>query len=382
MGEEDIVFVLSPGLGYLADVIGPERVRLVERHPEIAALRDDLDFLVAPSFEKVYEEALDFIDTGKKRLVLLEGVVLEEDRGYYSRVRSAIEAALEKAVEQRLTIEAFGELWERNIRANAESFPRARWISELVGAFRGYAAVLFAAGPGLERQIEDWRGLVGTKRLPKTVLVSVDSAFPFLRTAALPVDYCFTTDPQPVKAEYLSALGETPLVASVLSPPEIVGRATRLFFYGQNHPLEDSLGVPRTARVADPGGSVSTTAAGILLGWGVSEIVLVGQDLAFAEGVTHSRETQAPLRYRFFSREDRAFRIRRTRNLRPVRSVSGKTVWTTPALDSYRRFFSRLARANPEVRFIQTAPFGAEIEGVPSMALSDWLEKRRKNVEK
>ncbi len=378
---------MSPGLGYLADILrrGGTRLLVVERHDEIARLRPDLDPFISPGPEAVGNALMEIEGWETGRVAILAGVMRDEDRSYYETIRAAVDRAIDARSVQAATVRAFESVWERNMAANRALIERARrgvrgdggsvgWVTGIGSAWKGRTVLVLAAGPSLAGDLEVLARLSG----PRPVLFAVDSALPAVLAAGITPDAVCTVDPQPVKRSSLAALGAIPLLASVLSPPEILDCAKVLMLFGQGHPSEGSLGIPDAATFRELGGSVATAAATLAAGFGASCIGLVGQDLAFQDRVTHVRGTHHETARvggmsRFRSGERAAQEDTRRRKLRPVPSVDGRKVWTTPALDSYRLYFLDLASRHPEIRFVQTSPWGARI-GVETRSLAELLK--------
>lgn len=384
-----LVVLLSPGLGHLADALAPRETICVERHPELAALRPDLRALVRPDPSDVAQRVADRVESSRAPLAVLTGAHREEDGAYYEEIRAAIARAVDKSVERVVTTTAFAALWERNLRANApliraaSASTSARWISTLAPALRGANVILLAAGPSLHADLPT---LARSKARGDAAVIAVDSALPAALNAGVEPDFVCTIDPQPVKAEPLARIGAIPLIASVLSPPEILARAERLLLFGQGHPFEAELGVPESEMLREVGGSVATAAATLAVRFRAARIALVGQDLAFADDRTHARgaaqEVQASSRLRrFSSMEHGKMRSMRKRNLRRVPSAGGGTVMTTPVLESYRVYLEELAAAHPEVAFARTSFVGAKM-ALPHRTLAEWLDEIRSSADK
>lgn len=367
-----VVFVLSPGLGYLPGAVKAGRVVCVERHAEIAAIAPELKARVHPSPDELHALALDLPEIDKGRIAVLLGAHRDEDAEYYQSLREAITRAVEKRAEEILTVRGFSALWEENLLANAQRFPAARWITDLDRSLIGRTAVLVAAGPSLETDLPALARM--RSKAADATFIACDSALPALLSAGITPDLCITIDPQPVKARSLAALGHIPLVASVLSPPRVLACAKVLYLYGQGHPSESAHGVPKRAIVAEPGGSVATAAAVLALRWGAARIIFVGQDLALPDGRLHVRDAPDHLAaleqsLRFRSIEDAWSANARRHRARRVPSVDGGMVWTTPALDSYRIFLESLAKGHPDVGFFRTSRRGAKMEHVTPLGL-------------
>lgn len=371
-----LVFLLSPGLGYLADELRNARVVAIERHPEIAAL-SSCKPLVDPSPEDIYQLAFGIEDLRTGRVAILAGACLEEDADWYGEIRAAILRAIDKRAEEAITVRGFAALWSANLAANAALVRRSRWITDLDGTLAGRTAVILAAGPSLEPDLPVLAAHQKTSR-PQPVVIAVDSALPMARALGVRVDLCVSIDPQPVKAVALAGLGETPLVASVLSPPAILAAARHLYLFGQNHPDESSLPVPPAAVLAEPGGSVATAAVVLAVRWQAAALVLVGQDLAFLDGRMHCREapsfSQALAALHRFSALEQTWARPVPGKPRWITSNDGGRLPTTPALDSYRLFLEKLAQTSPHVKCFTTSLRGARIEGFSAISLADCLQ--------
>jgi hypothetical protein len=356
-------------------------------------LRPDPRTLVAPKPEELTRrlEAIPGWEDG--RVTILTGVHLEADRDYYLGLRRALEELIDRTAESISTIRAFRDLWETNLAANAGLIrtagrtPRLGWVPALKERFAGATVFLLAAGPTLEEELPALLAARdrGTLQRLGGVLLAVDSALPLLLSAGLVPDFCITIDPQPVKARSLAGLGEIPLIGSVLSPPEILQAAKTLHLFAQGHPSEARHPIPREAIFEELGGSVATAGAVIAVRLGARCVVLVGQDLAILDRRFHARGTHheaGRIRglFRFDSIEARDRRDHARRSLRPVECVAGGTISTTPAMDSYRRFFGALAAAHPEVELIQTSSRGARIDCI-RRPLSEILEIRRSEAD-
>lgn len=358
-------------------------------------MRPDRRALVAPTPEELTRRIEAIPDWTRGRITILTGVHLEADRDYYAALRRAVEELIDRAAESTATIRAFSDLWESNLSANAgliraaESLPdgkagapRIGWAPALRGRFAGATVFLLAAGPTLEAELPALLAARGRGVIPRpdVLLLAVDSALPLLLAKGLGPDFCVTIDPQPVKAGALDGLGEIPLIGSILSPPAVLRKAKHLFLFAQGHPSEARHPIPREAVFMELGGSVATAAAVIAVRFGARRIVLVGQDLAIVERRSHARGTphetwRSSGLTRFDSIEERDRQACARRAPRRVAGVAGGTVPTTPALDSYRRFFGELARAHPAVEFVQTSRLGAKIDCV-HRPLSEMLEIR------
>lgn len=423
------VVVLAPGLGYVPAALAGRRLLLVERHAALDALAreralpgadaDGSVRLVAPTPEEVRDRVLDWEGVESGHVAVLTGTTLPSDAGYYDAIRSAVVRAIEQRAEELATVRGFAGTWERNLATNASWIAAAngtpssagprpprrlrlaapgdadvRWLDVEALGWRGRVVAVLAAGPSLVDDLPalaeacDARpGRDGAALRPPVVL-AVDSALPATLAAGLAPDAVATIDPQPVKASCLDALGGIPLIASVLSPPEVLARAERLRLFGQGHPGEADAGVPPRAVFREIGGSVATAAVAVAVAAGASALLLIGQDLAVADAgdpsaaarmpVTHAGGTHFERRVledlgRFSGGARSVLRRRAPSNLRRVPAVDGGTVATTPVLDGYRHWLREFAASRRDVLFIQTSRRGAAI-GIPARPILEALQ--------
>ncbi|OIO33056.1 MAG: hypothetical protein AUJ18_04145 [Candidatus Hydrogenedentes bacterium CG1_02_42_14] len=396
ISESHAVILFSPGLGYSADIIRNKTkfLFLIERHEELAKLRPDLEMIIFPDSETIQNIIFSIEDLTKGKLSIVSGTYLDEDHDYYSSLRHAAETAVDELATHVITFNAFESVWRKNLIEN-ESFIRSAeknktvsWITELDGAFRNRTIFILSAGPSLDKDLEFLAGysFQRTNLKRNAVVIAVDSALKSVLHAGVIPDYVCSVDPQKIKASSLDCIGDIPLLASVLSPNEILKKAKKIYLFGQGHPLEEKFFVKKDSVMSDIGGSVATAAAVLALRFGAKCIVLVGQDLALTEKKMYSRgnvqeEEKVSRSTRFCSAENCIMSLWRQRNLRRVQSVDGNWVMTTPVLDSYRLHFEKIALENPQVRFIQTSMHGAKI-GIEHIPISKLLEMLSKGADR
>ncbi len=431
------VIVLSPGLGYLGAALAGREVLLVERHAAIAQEDPGQARLVAPTAAALRDRVLDWDGLESGRLAVLSGIILPEDEPYYASLRSEALRAVEMRAEEVATIRGFSATWEANLAGNrrwinaangegleenrgkkeegrgesdreSEGVIEARWLETSRLGWKGRTVAVLAAGPSLRDDLpvlaeacehtgrspddvagREGRRSAGTRRAP--VIVAVDSALPAVLAAGVLPDAVVTIDPQPVKASCLDDLGGIPLIASVLSPPVVLARARRLLLFGQGHPGEAAVGVPRRAVQGEMGGSVATAAVALAVAAGASTLLLIGQDLSVGTGQepapsTHVGGTHFERRLlgslgRFSGGARDLLRRMAPSNLRRVPAVGGGTVVTTPILDSYRLWLRDLASRRSDIIFVQTSPRGAAI-GIPARSLADALQLESSSVDR
>lgn len=156
--------------------------------------------------------------------------------------------------------------------------------SSLFGAFQGVPAVVAAAGPSLDRQLETLRGV-----RHRVLLIAIGQALPALRRAGLEPDLVHVVESKDV-SQQLSCAGDSETLALVVPPsvhPRLFELPVRARFVGYPEPngLACWLAAAAGERHWLPGGAtVAQSAVHLAARLGADPILLVGQDLAFTGG--------------------------------------------------------------------------------------------------
>ena len=98
---------------------------------------------------------------------------------------------------------------------------------------------------------------------------------------------------------------------------------------------------------------------------GCNPIIFVGQDLAFTENRTHSKDT--------FSQD-----IIESNSMRNVEDIYGNTIHTSKNLYIYLRWIQNRIAVEKEIEFIDATEGGARIKGTRVMKFSEVIDKYSK----
>ena len=197
-----------------------------------------------------------------------------------------IKSILEEISSDCSTQKRLGRQWQRNIILNLSRVCRSPFTPDLIQGFD--RAVITAAGPGLEREMD---GL--SRRSPGTFLLSVDTALPALLEKGIVPDGVITIDPQAIG--YLHFMGKLPFSCRVFAdwgaplPPGI--EESRIYWFSSPHPLcryfrrKGRLPLPEI----ETGGNVTQAALALLRHSSIREITLLGADFSYPEGKPYCR---------------------------------------------------------------------------------------------
>ena len=307
--EDDarLVILVGVGEGLKVDELEREspstRVLVVEPRPDSAAAmlaRRDwsaridaglLRVLVGPDYAGA-DEAWRFVDEVEKPRVLVSS---SYQRDWPAETAKAKDIALAAVYGARANADARRKLAPRylcNTIRNTSVISRSANVDALKGAMRGVPAVIVAAGPSLDRQIEELRW-VGSR----AVVIAVDTAVRPLLDAGIYPDLAVALDPSAANARHLRDISDPRrpfLVAEGSMDPEALAPFDgRLFVFevSGHHPWPwlRSIGIDRGRLRA--WGSVLTAAFDLALEAGCDPIVFVGADLAYSEGRPYARGT-------------------------------------------------------------------------------------------
>lgn len=271
----------------------------------------------------------------------------------YGRLETRLVEHLNKKNVNLATLARFDRIWAKNLVFNFPALRRARPVARLFDCAPGATALVCGAGPSLYDDLQRLKLIPGARE--NAIWIAVDTALAPLHAAGFTPDVTVSVDPQALNRYYLEGFADASWI--VIDPtttyltPRLAG-ADRLVFTSSPFALaklffdycEESVGELAF------GGSVSTNAYDLAVRMGCRRILLVGQDLAFTNGLAHS--PGATLEERLNFRERRTFR-RELHNYRqlsalPVRGLPGAVgpVPTNDKLTIFYRWFARRFRSD------------------------------------
>jgi len=391
----DIVFVFGFGLGYhlkeLLQRVDPEMLVLaIEPEPDlffIALSSIDLnEILVSPLLELsigerqegVLERISRIFDPIKTRrtLILEHPPSLKLNRPYFEELRVKIQNLIDQRITQALTVRRFGYDFQRNIIRNLIWLVEHPGVKELFGRFKSLPAIIIAAGPSLDREIEVLR-----EAEDKALLISVDTALGVLLDRGLTPDLVVTVDPQEVNLRYLEGkdLSNLFLVMASVAYWKIGQLPCPKFASLTDHPLCRWLAKFDDKGSVDlAGGSVTTASFDLAVKMGADPIILVGTDFAYSEDLTYTRS----LLEEDINRLSKFYTIEMMRREPLVKDlvlttegVQGRRIFTNKVLYGYLIWLKERIRQLESSRKIINTAHGAKIPGTLELELREVLRQ-------
>ena len=256
----------------------------------------------------------------------------------------------------------FSHNWLHNFFANLPTSISDPGINKLFGCFHTQPAILVAAGPSLERNVDLLKNIKG-----KALIVAAGSAINPLRKHHIEPDLLVSMDPGEANYQHFANLitDNIPLVYPSTLYHRIVKdyRGPRFVINLNTHPfdpwvfdrLNDNKGL------VSSGPSVANSTLDILHKLGCNPIIFVGQDLAYtddkshAEGAIHAHEVHV-------GQENKS-------RYRYTDSIAGTPILTDVPLLSMKHWFERYIAAtkNDGTLYIDATEGGAKITGTKIM---------------
>ena len=224
--------------------------------------------------------------------------------------------------------------------------------------------IIVSAGPSLDKNIYELKKAQG-----KAFIIAVDASIRTVLQAGVCPDLLCSIDPNSPE-RFFTGLDTKEIfwACNQLSNPILLEKyAKHIFYYGSfgkrwDNIMQDELKYNFPSITS--GGSVSTEAFMLALHLGFRKIVLIGQDLAFTGGVSHTKGVGDAL-------GDNDEYIK-SRHLVEVEGIDGTLLQTDYQMWIYKQWFEKAIRINKEsIRVIDATEGGARIEGTEIQTLSN-----------
>lgn len=404
------IFLLGIGLGYQILTFLQQHAPktrflfIVEQDPRIARIAmSTIDFRPVINREGTFwligEEPEDIPDLiGEKRtdIILHNFRIFSHDASlksypaYYESVqRSLLDAVTYDEVNLRTNMENRGRN-QFNILMNLPSIYLGSPLHVFKDAFRGYPGIVSAAGPSLDKNIDQI-----VNRGDHAPLFVVDTAQKTYQNRGIQPDFVVTADPTPLNYshfEKIDSLGD----AFLAFHPEVNRKITEKFvqhphllplFDGESDYLEFLFDAKNRCGTMDRAMNVGHIAFNLAVYMGCDPIILIGFDYAFPPkgGMTHTKDaamsrdildSKADGTTTISGKEDRAGI--ETGRMNFVNGYYGDRVLTTTPFVQYIHALERSIKEYG-VRVIDATEGGAAFQQTTRIPLAEALSSELKN---
>lgn len=192
---------------------------------------------------------------------------------------------------QRITAIEMLMPWAWVTARNAKRIAASPHFGELAGAFEGVPAVVVAAGPSLDKQLDQLRAIQD-----RVVVLAIGQTTRALRQAGITPHLVHIVESRDVSHQITDAGDSSDLIIapSCDADPAIFDVPHRARFtvtVGGNALGRWIAGATGESRFAMGGGTVAQSAVGLAAMLGCGPIALIGQDLAFTDGRAYGKGT-------------------------------------------------------------------------------------------
>ena len=306
---------------------------------------------------------------------------------------------LSHAASEHKTTDTFGTLWLEQGLKNLTYIARIPSIKTLSESFIGLPAVIISPGPSLDKNIHLLSSLKG-----RALLIATAQAAKALQKAQVVPDIVAVADPGDI-AYFLDGVDASEidaLMVGVSCNPQFYNtygpRFKHTFCFNANTQVDRWVSeLFGDTTFISSGGSISLDCVFIAMHWKCKEIILVGQDLSFADGKQysdHSANSEARvnvpdkvgfIKYSNISEEyERQFIIRGTTSIDRLEKVIklpgyyGGEVVTRQDYAQFHNDFEKSAlienaKPNP-IRLINATEGGAYIQGFEHIPLAEAID--------
>jgi len=236
-------------------------------------------------------------------------------------------------------------------------------LGRLMGKFKGQPLLIVSAGPSLDRNIRELRGIEDY-----CLILAVDTALRPLLEAGVTPHAVIIADPTELNARHVAGAlpKETFLIAEQGVHSSAMTAATRRFIYGLGlfpDLLFAKFGISRSR--LNVWGSVATAALDFACLSGSKTVVLAGQDFGYSWDREYARHTIFDGLSVDSEKEPEIL----------ARDIWNRTVPTTENLLAYRDFFVRRMKSEATIRFINATEGGTLTEAAEILSLRDALSQ-------
>lgn len=230
--------------------------------------------------------------------------------------------------------------------------------------FEGMPAILIAAGPSLDNNIEKLKQIKDS-----AFIMVVDTALNTVLKHDIIPDMTISVDGhKPLVLFEDERVKNIPISLSAVSNAKIVEQSNAMRFYELEQgeylsTIYNKLG--KEIKGLPTGGSVSNNACSLLVTMGFKTIIFMGLDLAYPEGAKHTKEAYHELT--FIDKEKQEYI--------EIEDIWGNKVLTEENMNLYRKWFESYIKVMPQIRFVDATEGGALIHGTEIKNMDEVIDE-------
>ena len=363
MGQNDIIITFGIGLCYLLDeVYNTYSSKIFIYEPDIKVLHfvlNNVDISEHLASGRVYitdnidelmrKLASIYLTKDKVEVVYLKNYAVVKSQELLELTQKVYETCRSKMVDIN-TITNFSKVWLLNTlkNINAVNSSNAYKLSDLKNKFSGQTALILAAGPSLNDNIEKIKA-----NRDKFVIFAVNKVLRVLDSKGITPDFAVCLDAS--------------RVAPTLAGLELFKYLFSIFIsFSQNDMVVKKLAEYNNIVAYESGGSATTLAFVAAVQMGFSKIIFSGLDMAFKGDVIYST---GEVINKVSDSQMVVANVKK--NLVKVKSVTGDLVNTREDYAAFIQHFEALIKDLGFDEIYNTTSFGAQINGMKNVSFDD-----------
>lgn len=251
-------------------------------------------------------------------------------------------------------------LFENNSRENFKNYDG--YADELRSSFEGKKAVIVAAGPSLDKNVEL------LKNKPKNVLIlATGTVFRKLIDLGIDIDYVIFTDANKRVYGHMAGYEKSSAPMLYLSTAykgfSMSYQGKKYLICQSGYDKAEELAHKKGWHLYETGGSVSTTALDVCITLGCKEIAFIGLDLAYTDNLAHATGT---------SRRNAA----EADEKKQVPAVGGGMVPASHLFMIYNKWIeNRVKKQDVTMPIVDATEGGAIVPGLKVMRLEEYFRR-------
>lgn len=292
---------------------------------------------IHPNYDKIFEESYnDFTSTIQNNM--FNNMVAKNTQGSLGKI------ILENGINNISYLKNSVSIWELK-----DDFPS------------DVPVIIVAAGPSLNKNVEQLKKAKG-----KSIIICVDRAYEIMLEHSIEPDFIALLDPTKSLKYCGNKKGFTiPLLCKLEGSPDILNNhdGKKIIYNCEEYYSAIYSMLGKKFESITTGGSVATASFAIAAKMGFEKIILVGQDLAYVDNLTHAgniNETKS-----VESNQIRLF----------VEDIEGNKIQTRHDWYNFLTWFESIILQLSEVEIIDATEGGAYIRGTQVMKLKDAIDK-------
>lgn len=378
MGPSDKIIIFGIGLGYILDEVFntyPSKIYLYEPDTKLlhfvlsnvdisshlesgrVFIANDVDDIVA----KLREE---YLTKDKVEVVYLKNYAIVRNQELLEMTQKVYDTCKSKLVDIN-TITRFSRDWMYNTVANIKTINEtAKYkLSDLENKFAGQTALVLAAGPSLNENIEKIKA-----HREKFVIFAVNKVLRKVLQEGITPDFVVCLDAVALKPtlegleDYLPKIS---CIADVRTDPYCYGlNFKKIFvsFYENDLIIKKIKEYNPWMHTYESGGSATTMAFVAAVKMGFEKVVFAGLDLAFKDNLMYASGDEVN---RISVDKVRVDNVEK--NVSKVKSVTGAEVYTRDDYAAFVSHFEALIKDLEYTEIYNTTSFGADIPGMKNV---------------